>query len=184
MPSTVPSAADIRLRLARRSDRSLLEEWDKQPHVIASSGDDGPWDWDNELGRDVAWQRMYMAELAGRPIGFVQIIDPTEEESHYWGAAPANLRAIDIWIGPADCLNRGYGSAMMRQALALCFDGDGADAVLIDPLAKNARAIRFYQRCGFIPVGPRRFGSDACLVMRIDRAGWQAQAPAAASSST
>jgi aminoglycoside 6'-N-acetyltransferase len=35
-------------------------------------------------------------------IGFVQIIDPAREESHYWGDAPGGLRAIDIWIGEAD----------------------------------------------------------------------------------
>ena len=168
----------MRLRPAHKADQPLLEHWDSAPHVQENAGDDGPWDWANELGRDVPWQRMYVAELAGRPIGFVQIIDPAEEESHYWGDAPANLRAIDIWIGEADCLNQGHGSAMMRQALALCFDVDGADAVLIDPLAGNSRAIRFYERCGFSPVGPRTFGSDECLVMRIDRADWLSRAAA------
>jgi RimJ/RimL family protein N-acetyltransferase len=73
----------------------------------------------------------------GRPIGFVQIIDPAREESHYWGDCEPNLRAIDIWIGEADCLNKGYGTQMMRLAIERCFADPSVTAILIDPLASN-----------------------------------------------
>ena len=62
-----------------------------------------------------------IAELDGRPIGFVQIIDPAREESHYWGDAPGGLRAIDIWVGEADDLGKGYGTEIMKLALVRCF---------------------------------------------------------------
>jgi aminoglycoside 6'-N-acetyltransferase len=42
-------------------------------------------------------------------------------------------------------------------------------AIVIDPLASNVRAIRFYERLGFKPVERRRFGEDDCLVMRLER---------------
>ena len=45
-------------------------------------------------------------------------------------------------------------------------------AVLIDPLERNVDARRFYRRMGFVDVGPRRFGSDDCMVMCIARDGW------------
>jgi hypothetical protein len=49
-----------------------------------------------------------------RPIGFLQIIDPAREDSHYWGEIEENLRAIDIWIGGTTALDRGFGTRMMR----------------------------------------------------------------------
>ena len=46
-------------------------------------------------------------------------------------------------------------------------------AVLVDPMADNTGAHRFYEGMGFACVGPRRLGPDDCLVYRIDRAGWR-----------
>jgi aminoglycoside 6'-N-acetyltransferase len=60
----------------------------------------------------------------------------------------------------------------MRMALERCFANPAVTAVIIDPIATNIRAIRFYQRVGFEPVGLRRFGTDECLVMRLERAAW------------
>lgn len=40
----------------------------------------------------------------------LQIIDPYEEETHYWGPIKKNKRAIDIWIGEEKNLNKGYGT--------------------------------------------------------------------------
>jgi aminoglycoside 6'-N-acetyltransferase len=36
----------------------------------------------------------------------IQIIDPAQEETHYWGDVEAELRAIDIWIGEESDLDR------------------------------------------------------------------------------
>jgi aminoglycoside 6'-N-acetyltransferase len=40
---------------------------------------------------------------------------------------------------------------------------------VIDPLASNVRAIRFYERLGFRAIERRMFGADDCLVMRLER---------------
>lgn len=161
----------VMLRQARVDDLSLLRGWDDQPHVVASDPNDD-WQWETELTRDPAWREQLIAELDGRPIGFVQIIDPQEEESHYWGACGPSLRAIDIWIGAQDDLGKGYGTQMMKLALARCFAPPEVEAVLVDPLENNKAAHRFYQRLGFVPVGPRRLGEDDCLVFRLERVDW------------
>lgn len=165
----------ILLRDANAADAPLLRRWDEAEHVIASDPNDD-WNWEIELARTPDWRQQLVAELDGRPIGFVQIIDPALEDSHYWGACGPGLRAIDIWIGEADCLGRGYGSVMMRLALARCFAAPEVHAVLIDPLASNTAARRFYARLGFRPVERRRFGDDDCEVMRLERADWRAAA--------
>jgi aminoglycoside 6'-N-acetyltransferase len=163
----------MRLRTASPSDLALLRYWDTKPHVISASGDDGFLDWQTELGRKPDWRELLIAESDGRPIGMVQIIDPAREETHYWGEIEPDLRAIDIWIGEETDLGRGYGRQMMRLALERCFAGATVRAVLVDPLSKNIRAQRFYERLGFKSVEHRMFGTDDCLIYRLERPIWR-----------
>jgi aminoglycoside 6'-N-acetyltransferase len=162
----------MRLRPATPADLPLLLHWDQQPHVMASDPNDD-WEWETELARTPPWRRQLIAESAGRPIGFIQIIDPALEESHSWGDVPPGLRAIDIWIGEPSDLGRGHGTRMMHLALARCFADPSVTAVIIDPLRSNRRAHRFYRRLGFREVERRRFGDDDCLVMRLERDDYQ-----------
>ena len=162
----------IILRPATIADLDLLRHWDDQPQVIAADPNDD-WQWETELARNPDWREQLIAELDGRPIGFVEIIDPALEDEHYWGDVPAGLRAIDIWIGEPDQLNKGYGTVMMQQALARCFAVPEVNAVLIDPLADNTAAQRFYRRLGFEFVEARQFGADHCHVYRLNRDIWQ-----------
>jgi aminoglycoside 6'-N-acetyltransferase len=162
----------IALRPATLADLPLLRAWDEQPHVIESDPNDD-WRWEVELRRDPAWREQLIAEVDGRPVGFVQVIDPAREDSHYWGEVPDGLRAVDIWIGDAADLGRGYGTRIMELALARCFAEPTVTGILIDPLASNTRAHRFYERLGFRFVERRRFGQDDCLVYRLERGDWE-----------
>ncbi|CAN5874741.1 N/A [soil metagenome] len=162
----------IILREATSQDLPLLRHWDSQPHVMASDPNDD-WQWEVELARNPAWREQLIAELNVRPIGFIQIIDPAREETHYWGEVPANLRAIDIWIGEKEDLGKGYGTGMMQLALERCFQDEKVTAVLIDPLETNREAHRFYERLGFRFVEKRKFGDDDCFVYLLDRDNWQ-----------
>ncbi len=159
----------IELRKATLDDVRILEYWDTKPHVIAASGDDDRTDWPAALAMSSPYQEYLIAEENDRPVGVMQIIDPHNEETHYWGEIEQNLRAIDIWIGEGDDLGRGYGTQMMALAIERCFDDPAVTAIVIDPLASNTRAHRFYERLGFRFVGARRFGSDDCFVYRLER---------------
>lgn len=163
----------MKLRAATLDDLDLLRRWDAEPHVVASDPS-GDWAWEVELADRPAWREQLLAEDDGRPVGFLQIIDPAREESRYWGAVPAGLRAIDLWIGESADLGKGFGTRMMQLALARCFADPDVSAILIDPLASNLRAHRFYERLGFRCVGPRRFGDDDCIVYRLERCVWAA----------
>jgi aminoglycoside 6'-N-acetyltransferase len=161
----------LKLRPATLADLDLLRRWDEEPHVIEADPNDD-WGWALELARDPAWREQLIAEVDDRPIGFIQIIDPALEDSHYWGEIAPNLRAIDIWIGEETELGKGYGTQMMRLAIDRCFVDPLVTAILIDPLAVNTRAHRFYERLGFEFVEPRRFGEDDCFVYRLQRVDW------------
>ena len=162
----------VSLRAATVADAPLLSEWDTRPHVIAASGQDDLRDWADEIAHADPWTDHLIAEEDGRPIGVMEIIDPALEGTHYWGDIGHGHRAIDIWIGEEADLGRGLGTEMMRLALDRCFEPDDVTAVLIDPLAANTAARRFYARIGFEEVGPRRFGADDCMVYRLTRERW------------
>lgn len=163
----------ISLRHAVPSDVAMLRYWDSLPHVIASDPNDD-WNWEEELHRSLIWREQLIAEREGRPIGFLQIIDPEAEETHYWGDTGPGFRAIDIWIGaPAD-LGKGYGTIMMNMAITRCFDNPEVHSILIDPLISNTRAHRFYERIGFEFLENRIFGEDECRVYCLTRQKWSA----------
>ena len=156
------------LRDATLADLALLRAWDEQPHVVDSDPNDD-WEWETELLRNPPWREQLIAEVDGRAIGFLQIIDPALEDSHYWGECGPGFRAIDIWIGSESDLGRGYGTSMMRLAVARCFADDDVHTLLIDPLTSNVRAQKFYQRLGFRFKEYRRFGEDDCSVHELRR---------------
>ncbi len=161
------------LRKVTLQDIPLLKHWDEQPHVIAAAPNDD-WEWEEELRNDSEYAEYLIAELEGEPIGIVQIIDPHMEETHYWGEVPENLRAIDIWIGEAENLNKGYGTQMMNLAFDRCFGPQEVMGILIDPLKTNTKAHRFYERLGFKFVEERRFEEDDCFVYELKREDWEA----------
>ena len=172
----------VRLRPAVPADAALLHAWDREPHVIRAVTDDPTAeeafidaDWEQELSDQSPVSFFLIGEDNGRPVGAMQVIDPQLEPTHYWGEIEPNLRALDIWLGPADALGRGVGTTMMTQAIDTCFAASEVTAIVIDPLASNADAHRFYQRVGFRPVERRLFGPDDCLVHRLERAEWEAR---------
>jgi aminoglycoside 6'-N-acetyltransferase len=161
----------MRLRTATLADLALLRHWSAQPHVLAATDDD--WGWEEELARSPDWREQLIVELDGRPLGFLQVMDPAREDSHYWGECAENLRAVDIWIGEEQDLGRGLGTEMMKLVLERCFASPEVTAVLVDPLATHVRVHPFYERLGFRFVERRVFGDDECAVYRLERADWR-----------
>ncbi|CAB9520468.1 AAC/APH [Seminavis robusta] len=172
----------------------MIEKWDEQPYLqdpnVMGDEDFNDWNWEHELSRnDLPWRRQLIAVAAVqdgsyKPIGVVQIIDPLQEESHYWGSSTEDLpledtRALDIWIGEPEYLGRGYGTQTMKQALegSFVFGDTTVQAAIVDPMVGNPSAHKFYQSVGFQPLGKRSFGPDECLVHRVTRQQYYAKHP-------
>jgi aminoglycoside 6'-N-acetyltransferase len=179
--------SDIRLRPATVADQPMLERWDEDEDVTSSSGNDhrdtdGVYEngyWTHELAIQSDVYEYFIAEVreddSWRPIGAIQIIDPHREPTHYWGEIEPNLRAIDIWLGEPGDRGKGYGELAMTAAVERCFAPSNVAAIIIDPLNSNTRAIKFYQRMGFVPTHRQTFGDDDCLVHKLTRAQWRAR---------
>lgn len=158
----------IKLRPATIADLELLKYWDSKQHVIESDPADN-WNWKLELPRNLPWREQLIAELKGIPIGFVQIIDPQEEETHYWGNIGPNKKAIDIWIGEEQQLNKGYGTQIMNLVIDRCFQETTTVQVLVDPLKSNIKAQRFYNRLGFTFLEEKVLDGQTCSILHLER---------------
>ena len=165
------------LRQTTINDVPTLRHWDKQAHVIAATGG-GDWEWERELAQGTPGIENFIAEINGRPLGFIQICDAVNEQSHYWESylqlnPEPHVNAVDIWIGDEKDFRKGYGTAMMQLAHDRCFSDGECSAILLDPLETNHRAHKFYESLGYQFIQHHTFDDDYCRVYRLDRKQWQ-----------
>lgn len=162
----------LRLREATVADAPLLRRWDEEPHVIAGKGTED-WRWESELAREAPEREPLIAELSGRPMGFMQVLNPSLDPTRYFGdGVPSGVRALDIWVGEPDLIGQGLGTQIMKLALERCFAHPEVTQVWVDPLADNLRAHRFYRRLGFELIEHQQIGEDACALHALTRARW------------
>jgi aminoglycoside 6'-N-acetyltransferase len=141
------STASYVFRPATAADVPLLRAWRRRPHVIAYWGAPELEDPEEILGDpDVA---AWIVEHHARPIAYAQDYDPHAWDPHPFSHLPTGARGIDQYIGEAELLGLGHGSAFVRRHVERLFAA-GAPAVGTDPHPNNQRAIRAYEKAGFV----------------------------------
>ncbi|UPK35796.1 acetyltransferase [Bradyrhizobium sp. 186] len=87
--------------------------------------------------------------LAGeRPFGYLQCYNLTAWNTGF-GPQPEGTRGIDQFIGASDMIGRGHGSAFIRQFADARLQ-QGLPRIVTDPDALNLRAVRAYEKAGFV----------------------------------
>ena len=89
----------------------------------------------------------YIVVLDRRPFAYLQCYNLGDWNTGF-GPQPAGTRGLDQFIGEADMLERGHGSAFIRSFTGQLL-ANGIPRVVIDPDPANARAIRAYEKAGF-----------------------------------
>jgi aminoglycoside 6'-N-acetyltransferase len=130
------------------ADLPLIKRWLAEPHVRQWWGD--PCDQYALVSGDLKEPAMdqYVVSARGVPFGYLQCYDLTAWNSGF-GAHPKGTRGIDLFIGEPDMIERGHGSAMIRSFVDSRLK-DGAPRMVTDPDPANARAIRAYEKAGFV----------------------------------
>jgi aminoglycoside 6'-N-acetyltransferase len=130
------------------ADLPLVRRWLETPHVAQ---------WLGHASEQFALVRGDLGHLAmdqfivvgsNRPFAYLQCYDPAAWPENGLGRHPKGTRGIDQFIGEADMLGRGHGSAFIRAFI----DGliaAGTPRVVTDPDPANTRAIRAYEKAGF-----------------------------------
>jgi RimJ/RimL family protein N-acetyltransferase len=63
---------------------------------------------------------------------------------------------IGMFIGNKNFWGKGYGTSALKQFVRMLFTRYGAHRISMDTFADNKRAIRCYEKCGFVIEGVRR----------------------------
>jgi aminoglycoside 6'-N-acetyltransferase len=134
-------------------DMPLMRDWLARPHVAE-------W-WHDGADFALVSGDMNHPDLAqfivttdGKPFAYLQCyrMEAPHKASAWdgcFGPQPDGTRGIDQFIGEADMLGQGRGSAFIRQFT----DGllaSGTPRIVIDPSPDNPRAIRAYEKAGFV----------------------------------
>ena len=129
------------------ADLPQVQRWLALPHVREWWGD--PAEQYGLVSGDLDEPAMdqFIVSIAGSPLGYIQCYDLTAWNTGF-GPHPPGTRGIDQFIGEADMVGRGHGSAFIRQFVDDLLTS-GVPRVVIDPDVANARAIRAYEKAGF-----------------------------------
>lgn len=142
----------VLLRPLGEGDLRRCVKWFSDPQVTRFLGRDPGitlaeeerWFREYERKRD---EQIFAIEVDGQHVGNVGLhrIDTRHRRAD-----------LGIVIGEADRWSRGYGTDALRAVLRYAFQGLALHKVSLDVLASNERAIRVYERLGFVREGVRR----------------------------
>jgi aminoglycoside 6'-N-acetyltransferase len=129
-------------------DLPLVQRWLELPHVREWWGD--PDEQFGLVGGDMSEPAMdqYIVSLAGAPFGYLQCYRLTDWNICF-GPQPEATRGIDQMIGEPGMIGRGHGSAFIRVFIENLL-ATGTPRVVVDPDPNNGRAIRAYEKAGFL----------------------------------
>ncbi len=110
----------------------------------------------------------YTIVVDDQEIGYIQLYNAheyTREDGLLLEGFPSSLAAFDLFIGEPEHVGKGYGSTIMRQFLAEYVD-PFYEACFVDPDVANIRAVKAYQKAGFVQVKTIKNGTVVWMVRR------------------
>ena len=134
-------------RPVTNADVALLRDWRARLHVVEWWGQPDVEEPEETLAD--ARVAMWIVEHDGRPFAYAQDYSPHDWPDHPFAHLPAGARGIDQYIGEPDMIGRGHGSAVVQVHCERLIAG-GAPAIGTDPHPDNRRAIRAYEKAGFV----------------------------------
>lgn len=128
------------------ADLPLVQRWLREPHVAEWWHDPEAFEF---VSGDLDHPDMaqFIVTLAGRPFAYLQCYRMGEWHSGF-GPQPAGTRGIDQFIGEADMMGQGHGSAFVKAFIDELLE-NGVPRIVLDPRPTNPRAIRAYEKAGF-----------------------------------
>ena len=90
----------------------------------------------------------FIVSIDGRPFAYIQCY-ALSAWNHGFGPQPLGTRGIDQFIGETDMIGRGHGSHFIRQFVDRLLRS-GLPRVVTDPDPSNGRAVRAYEKAGFL----------------------------------
>ncbi|MBD2296750.1 GNAT family N-acetyltransferase [Anabaena sphaerica FACHB-251] len=160
---TITDEIKIRPMQDHKHDYLLMEKWRTDEKVLKFYG-----------GRDYPYNlakviKTYKPRILGKEplipcifsyqniaIGYLQYYElnklPQYIREMYSLEDTNHVYGIDLFIGETQYWNQGIGTKVLSSAIDYIFSQLPAVKIVIDPHVKNFRAIRCYEKCGFVKV--------------------------------
>lgn len=113
----------------------------------------------------------FIIYLDNLPIGYIQYCDlyayrilTPKPKGLFKNESPGTF-CIDLFIAESDFLNKGYGTEIVKRFTQKLAHELNVKKILIDPAAKNKRAIRCYEKAGFQIIKTAHDGVTECTIM-------------------
>ena len=148
------SSMSYTFRSVEKSDLPMLKRWIAEPHWQQWWGNTEEALAEIEAAMDEDATEPMIAELSGKSIAYVQTYDPHLEDDHPYQDQPFGTLGLDISIGETADLGKGHGRKIIAALAALLFN-EGVPRLIIDPDPSNARAIKAYEKAGFVAFDTR-----------------------------
>lgn len=155
MPASNPP---VTLRLMTEHDLPMLHEWLNRPHIVE-------W-WGGEAERPTLAEVLdcyrprvlaqesvtpYIAMLGSVAIGYAQSYVALGSGDGWWkDETDPGVRGIDQSLANPAQLNQGLGTRMVRALVEQLFLDPAVTKIQTDPAPDNHRAIRCYEKAGFV----------------------------------
>lgn len=148
----------VTLRLMTEQDLPMLHDWLNRPHIVE-------W-WGGEETRptraEVLEQYLpsalakesvtpYIAMLDEEPIGYAQSYIALGSGGGWWeDETDPGVRGIDQCLANPSQLGKGLGTKLVRALVEMLFKDAEVTKIQTDPSPNNFRAIRCYEKAGFV----------------------------------
>jgi len=150
----------VALRPMTENDLPMLYDWLKRPHIVEWWGGEEARPTLQEvrqhyLPRILAVESVtpYIAMLDGVPIGYAQSYVALGSGDGWWeDEADPGVRGIDQSLADPSQLGKGLGTMLVSALVDRLFQDSQVTKIQTDPAPNNLRAIRCYEKAGFIQV--------------------------------
>lgn len=152
---------EVTLRLMTEADLEMLHDWLNRPHIVEWWGGEAARPGLDEV-RQQYLPRVLAAEgvtpciamIGTEAIGYAQSYIAMGSGDGWWeDETDPGVRGIDQSLANATDLNQGLGTALVRALVSRLFSDPAVTKVQTDPSPDNARAIRCYEKAGFVQKG-------------------------------
>lgn len=151
----------------------LFLTWAKKPHVRDIWFQDGYESLDKYEKKidGNGYDYCFIIYLDNEPIGYIQTSDLyvyrtlcKNPKGLFIHEEPGTF-CLDLFIGEEKYLNKGYGTEIVKAFVQKLLNKFKAEKIVLDPACSNKRAIRCYEKAGFVVIRKEHDGTNECYGM-------------------
>lgn len=113
--------------------------------------------------------KSFVIDLGGTVIGYIQYYNAYKIGDGWWENEKPGTYGIDIMIGEESLLGQGLGTQIIKQFIEFLRSQEASvQSIIIDPEPENKRAIRSFEKAGFVKQSVIKTPNGLAQLMRLE----------------